>query len=334
MFQGWNALLASVWGCCLIGFTWGQLSDSPDVLRNWCLDSDYHKPQPGPEPQLFSECSPWKERSCCNATVSKLIHHNVKVWHGFQFRHCPPQVSSECLRFFRRDFCFYECSPNLGPWVEFEYARKSRQQRFRNVPLCASECEAWFHACKDDLTCVRNWGSEFDWIEGTNRCPENAKCQLIRDTYADAKDFCETVWDNDFKYTPDNEPCMVLSFDPSSGNPNDNVTEAAISRHMNSINSMLNRQRIMERSFSCRISPSIAVSRGIPKLVCDFSFREFDKMRQLKGKPKETPRQKKERKQDFSPENQHKALRVALPIFVGFWVLIGIFIYLNTRPKH
>lgn len=56
-------------------------------------------------------------------------------------------------------------------------------------------------------------------------------------------------------------------------------------------------------------------------------------MRQLKGKPKETPKQKKERKQEFSPENQQRAMKMAIPIFVGFWVVVAIFIYLNTRPK-
>ena len=37
--------------------TVAQLSDSPDALRNWCLDTDYHKPRPGPEPELFGEVS-------------------------------------------------------------------------------------------------------------------------------------------------------------------------------------------------------------------------------------------------------------------------------------
>jgi folate receptor len=121
-----------------------QLSDNPEELMNWCLDSTFHKARPTPEPELFAEvwlmksnrnyagnrfssriihiclqCSPWSKRACCNSTVSKLIHHNVKIWQGFQLRHCSRPMSAECLQYFRRDFCFYECSPNLGPWVEY-----------------------------------------------------------------------------------------------------------------------------------------------------------------------------------------------------------------------
>jgi len=55
-------------------------------------------------------------------------------------------------------------------------------------------------------------------------------------------------------------------------------------------------------------------------------------MRQLKGKPKETPKQKKERKKDFL-ENKKKIFTVALPTFCVAFILIAIYIYANTRPK-
>ncbi len=56
------------WTCwALVPGARGQLSDSPNALRNWCLDSTFHKPKPGPEPQLFGEV-----RVICNSTPNGL----------------------------------------------------------------------------------------------------------------------------------------------------------------------------------------------------------------------------------------------------------------------
>ena len=46
-----------------------------------------------------------------------------------------------------------------------------RNEIFSDVPFCESECNAWWNACKDDLTCVENWGGQaegegFDWGSG------------------------------------------------------------------------------------------------------------------------------------------------------------------------
>jgi Domain of unknown function (DUF4519) len=50
-------------------------------------------------------------------------------------------------------------------------------------------------------------------------------------------------------------------------------------------------------------------------------------MRQLKGKPKESGREKRERKKEFL-ENKEKLMTVALPVFAGFWLLVAVVIYL------
>lgn len=55
-------------------------------------------------------------------------------------------------------------------------------------------------------------------------------------------------------------------------------------------------------------------------------------MRQLKGKPKENAKEKKERKKEFS-ENRDKAMTVALPILGACFVLILMLVYSATRPK-
>lgn len=56
-------------------------------------------------------------------------------------------------------------------------------------------------------------------------------------------------------------------------------------------------------------------------------------MRQLKGKVKETAKEKKERKKEFM-ENKEKAFTVALPVFVGLFIVIALLVYFKTRPKE
>ena len=55
-------------------------------------------------------------------------------------------------------------------------------------------------------------------------------------------------------------------------------------------------------------------------------------MRQLKGKPKENAKEKKERKKEFM-ENKQKVWTVALPTFGVIFLLVVVSIYLSTRPK-
>lgn len=56
------------------------------------------------------------------------------------------------------------------------------------------------------------------------------------------------------------------------------------------------------------------------------------KMRQLKGKTKETNKQKKERKKEFL-ENKQKVFSMVLPIMGAVFVLIVAYVYIKTRPK-
>lgn len=55
-------------------------------------------------------------------------------------------------------------------------------------------------------------------------------------------------------------------------------------------------------------------------------------MRQLKGKTKETNKQKKERKKEFM-ESKQKVLTVVLPTIIAIFVMIAAYVYIKTRPK-
>ena len=54
-------------------------------------------------------------------------------------------------------------------------------------------------------------------------------------------------------------------------------------------------------------------------------------MRQLKGKVKETRREKRERKQD-NVANKERLWTVVLPTVIGLVLLIASYVYINTHP--
>ena len=70
---------------------------------------------------------------------------------------------------------------------------KMRRERFLDVPLCATDCDDWFHACKDDYTCTDNWTLNFKWINGTNHCRPESECRTFSDIFQNSSNFCERV---------------------------------------------------------------------------------------------------------------------------------------------
>ncbi|XP_069182249.1 folate receptor gamma-like [Procambarus clarkii] len=179
------------------------------------------------------QCHQWKNRSCCTENTTRLIHESSP--YNFNYDHCSrvESMSSECKRHFMLDHCFYKCSPNVGPWVVSEN-RSWRRERYWGVPLCAIDCELWFTACANDVTCTDNWTNNFRWLNMTgdcptkgscltNYCPVNSTCQTFKEIYRTARNFCEKVWDNAWKYAEPTTPCMHLQFNQSAINPNDAV---------------------------------------------------------------------------------------------------------------
>ncbi|XP_018904498.2 folate receptor beta isoform X1 [Bemisia tabaci] len=196
---------------------------APEEL-NYCIDGLNHKKEPGPESDLYKECSPWKHRSCCTFDTTYNAHHSNN--HGFNFDHCSHVkiMSERCRRHFIQDLCFYECSPNVGPWV-VKVPHKQSKERFFEVPLCQIDCDSWFDACRHDYTCAEIWGRNgFQWKNHTNYCKESSTCRTFEEVYNNnAKNFCEKVWDYSWKVLSDDQPCMRMWFNNSMDNPNDRV---------------------------------------------------------------------------------------------------------------
>lgn len=55
-------------------------------------------------------------------------------------------------------------------------------------------------------------------------------------------------------------------------------------------------------------------------------------MRKLKGKTKETNKQKKERKKEFL-ENKQRIFTLVLPTMIAIFIMIAVYVYMKTRPK-
>ena len=91
----------------------------------------------------------------------------------------------------------------------------------RNVPVCASHCDAWFEACKDDLTCVENWLHDFAKDDdGNNTCPVNSTCVTFQEMYGNGKGLCNRMWGDAFYYSTNMDNCTVMAFNNSMINPN------------------------------------------------------------------------------------------------------------------
>lgn len=132
-----------------------------------CHLSYFHKDTPGPEPDTFTECHPWKDSACCAygtvETATKLKEGYGKEYH---WDRCGP-ISPECERFFVQEACFYECDPNAGLFRKYHPSIYNATNEDHNewqleaMPIKASYCDAWFTACRKDKFCDSGGGSYF-----------------------------------------------------------------------------------------------------------------------------------------------------------------------------
>ncbi|XP_011744163.2 sperm-egg fusion protein Juno isoform X2 [Macaca nemestrina] len=199
-----------------------------DELLNICMNAKHHKRVPGPEDKLYEECIPWKDNACCTLTTSWEAHLDVSPLYNFSLFHCGLLMPG-CRKHFIQAICFYECSPNLGPWIRpvgslgWEEAPSGQGERVVNAPLCQEDCEEWWEDCRLSYTCKSNWRGGWDWSQGKNRCPKGAQCLPFSHYFPTPADLCEKTWSNSFKASPERRnsgQCLQKWFEPAQGNPN------------------------------------------------------------------------------------------------------------------
>lgn len=80
------------------------------------------------------QCIPWQDNACCTAGTSWEAHLDASLLYTFSLLHCGVMMPG-CEKHFLQAICFYECSPNLGPWIQ-KVRRLGRggRRRVRAVP--------------------------------------------------------------------------------------------------------------------------------------------------------------------------------------------------------
>lgn len=181
-----------------------------------CLPGEKHKDSPSAEESMVA-CQAYKSDSCCTSDFTKqLATSPVKKIDNFSWTPCNKTLSRKCESFMVSVECFYRCSRNAIFWRNPNY-----QSAILKAPICASFCDGWFEACKEDLTCARDWISGFNMSrDGSNTCKD--PCRNFSDYYVSGKDLCESMWGT-LSFVYKETDCLQLNFtDP---NPNDNLVE-------------------------------------------------------------------------------------------------------------
>ncbi|XP_020639011.3 riboflavin-binding protein isoform X1 [Pogona vitticeps] len=172
--------------------------------RQKCLEGAGHKYKPTPENYL-QECTLYAKSSCCHANITEeLIHSPIIKVNTTYWNRCG-NISKLCESYMKKIECFYQCSPHAALWAHHQYPGA-----IESVPLCQHFCDDWFEACKDDLTCVNNWLTDWQIDEkGENHCKN--ECIPYRKMYANGTDICKRMWGHSFNVS--DSTCLCLQMD-------------------------------------------------------------------------------------------------------------------------
>ncbi|XP_035666747.1 uncharacterized protein LOC118409671 isoform X1 [Branchiostoma floridae] len=195
-------------------------SDSWACVRH---DDPHHKEYPTPEPDL-QVCSSYAYGSCC--TVEHDHHLAVRPVpgvHNFSWNRCGT-LSPQCENFMIDLECFNSCSPDIR---RLSIPTDSGSA----IPVCASFCDRWFSACRNDVTCVANWRSDWDMDDNNrNNCPEGSSCKTFDEMYGDAQTLCETFFGSEFQYNS-TDKCVDIPLHSSPAQDQDHAHAAHHASH-------------------------------------------------------------------------------------------------------
>lgn len=179
---------------------------------------------PAPQEGLVN-CRQYSEMSCCTNATDSLIVPNEKgeQLYNFNWDQCGA-LSPECQAFFQAESCYFECDPYQA---KFKNVVEKTPVTMVGVPLCASYCEAWFDACKNDLTCAAEWMVDlYASDDGTYfECGPNTVCKTFAEIFHNPIGLCDILWGNAFYYSEDEDNCVVWDWPLTQSNPNKDVKD-------------------------------------------------------------------------------------------------------------
>nr|XP_056700763.1 riboflavin-binding protein-like [Euleptes europaea] len=174
-----------------------------------CLKGATHKPRATPEPDM-QECTIYGKSSCCHANFTEELAQSpvIKV-HNTYWNRCG-NLSKSCESYMKKMECFYRCSPLAAHWAHRNYSAA-----IESVPICQQFCDGWYEACKNDLTCVSNWLTDWETDEkGENNCKN--ECIPYSQMYSNGTDMCESMWGNSLKVSESSCRCLNLNENDAS----------------------------------------------------------------------------------------------------------------------
>lgn len=182
-----------------------------------CLPGNNHKKYASAEENLLA-CKAYKNNSCCTSDFTRqLVPPPVKSIYNFSWTPCNNTLSARCEAFLVLIECFYRCSPDAIYWENPDFP-----SAIKKAPICASFCDEWYDACRNDLTCGRNWLTDFNVsADGVNTCKQ--PCRNFSAYFTNGKDLCEGKWGQTFVYKENDVDCLKMNI--TSPNQNDEVVK-------------------------------------------------------------------------------------------------------------
>ncbi|KAJ8279040.1 hypothetical protein COCON_G00061060 [Conger conger] len=170
-------------------------------LKDGCLTRRGQKSFPSPETTM-KECLLYSSASCCTANFTEELVSPVTKVENTKWDICQP-LSDRCETYMKRVECFYQCSPQAVHWTNPNYTAG-----VLHVPVCVSFCDSWFDACKDDLTCAKNWLTDFKWENDNNQCQHD--CLPFSTMYTNGSDLCRSMWGSSFMASSSEDRCLQM----------------------------------------------------------------------------------------------------------------------------
>ena len=173
-------------------------------------------PSPGGDPWA----KPWAEQSCCSQAYSNELQASLSnLYTNWSYDYCGT-MSPSCKAFLYAEEAFYNCDAFAAQYAD----PTSPWGGAYNIPLCAGYCEDWYSACKNDFTCVTNWGANFPYDADTgaygcaagnvnNENPgQPPQCTPFSSRFRGGADICNNMWGSAFYYSTNMSTCLAPYF--------------------------------------------------------------------------------------------------------------------------
>ena len=168
-------------------------------------------------------CGSYASASCCTDTyVTAVKSSSAAIYKGWSFDQCGRTMGASCRAYMQAQECSFGCDPSLSATY---FAQYNDASNFQPINLCGSYCDAWFEACKNELTCSSNWQTWFiDPAQGyvCNATPVGAPmqpCKTIGETFGNGRGLCgvnpkasngtQGMWGTTYSYAADNKNWCV-----------------------------------------------------------------------------------------------------------------------------